>query len=296
MASPRLPIPGQDAGNWGDILNEYLSVSHNERGQLKKDAVKAPQLSASSVSGVALANSSVSTTKLADGSITEDKLALNLRERIETLESVTSGRSIEIRATTTHVQWKYVDELVWTNLVALDSLRGLQGDKGNKGDKGDAGTTTWLGITDKPTSFPTTASSITDASVVSREVLTATNAAAIRTVIGAGTSSLEIGTTETTVAAGDHSHVMTDLTAGSTDTSKVLAPNGDGGVAWVDTPSGSGGGSDPWAHYVVSADYTATSLTLSDVPGLSIPAGLTAGVYQVRCMVLSKATGGVTVI
>lgn len=34
----RLPIPGSDDGNWGNILNEYLLVSHNADGT-PKDAV-----------------------------------------------------------------------------------------------------------------------------------------------------------------------------------------------------------------------------------------------------------------
>jgi hypothetical protein len=33
---PRLPLPGQDAGTWGSILNDYLSVEHNADGTLKK--------------------------------------------------------------------------------------------------------------------------------------------------------------------------------------------------------------------------------------------------------------------
>ena len=35
----RLPIPGQDRGVWGDILNEYLSVSHESDGTLKSSAI-----------------------------------------------------------------------------------------------------------------------------------------------------------------------------------------------------------------------------------------------------------------
>lgn len=31
----RLPIPGQDAGTWGNVLNEFLSVGHNPDGTLK---------------------------------------------------------------------------------------------------------------------------------------------------------------------------------------------------------------------------------------------------------------------
>ena len=34
----RLPQPGGDAGNWGQILNDYLSVEHNADGSLKNAA------------------------------------------------------------------------------------------------------------------------------------------------------------------------------------------------------------------------------------------------------------------
>lgn len=36
MPTPRLPIPGQDSGTWGGILNEYLSVELNTDGSLKR--------------------------------------------------------------------------------------------------------------------------------------------------------------------------------------------------------------------------------------------------------------------
>lgn len=36
---PRLPTPGSDGGNWGKILNDYLSVSHNSDGTLKDSAI-----------------------------------------------------------------------------------------------------------------------------------------------------------------------------------------------------------------------------------------------------------------
>lgn len=35
MASPRLPVPGQDDGTWGTILNDFLLVGHNADGSLK---------------------------------------------------------------------------------------------------------------------------------------------------------------------------------------------------------------------------------------------------------------------
>jgi hypothetical protein len=37
----RLPVPGKDGGIWGELLNEYLSVSHNADGSLK-DSVLSP--------------------------------------------------------------------------------------------------------------------------------------------------------------------------------------------------------------------------------------------------------------
>src|SRR5665213_2184697 len=35
----RLPIPGSDDGDWGDILNNYLEVSLSSDGALKSSAV-----------------------------------------------------------------------------------------------------------------------------------------------------------------------------------------------------------------------------------------------------------------
>ena len=153
---PRLPIPGQDSGKWGDVLNDYLRAVHDEQGQLKPSVVKAPQLSHGSVTGVALADGVVSSSKIAAGAVSDDKLTSTLRDRIETLETVTGGRSIEIRANTTHVQWKYSEDGVWTDLVALDSLRGelgpqgVQGIKGDKGDKGDPGSTDYNELINTP--------------------------------------------------------------------------------------------------------------------------------------------------
>ena len=51
----RLPQPGGDSGQWGDVLNDYLSVT------LKADGTLQPNV----VTGIALQNNSVSTEKLA---------------------------------------------------------------------------------------------------------------------------------------------------------------------------------------------------------------------------------------
>ncbi len=47
---PRLPHPGGDKGNWGDILNDYLSQAHNPDGTLKDNAVSTPAITNNSIS------------------------------------------------------------------------------------------------------------------------------------------------------------------------------------------------------------------------------------------------------
>lgn len=64
----------------------------------------------------------------------------------------------------------------------------------------------WTEVTGKPSVFPTTAANVTDATTTGRSVLTATDATAARTAIGAGTSSLALGTTASTAAPGNHTH------------------------------------------------------------------------------------------
>lgn len=56
-----------------------------------------------------------------------------------------------------------------------------------------------------------TSNEITDATTVGKSVLTAADAAAARTAIGAGTSNLALGTTSSTAAAGDHTHTIADI-------------------------------------------------------------------------------------
>ncbi|BBX25019.1 SGNH/GDSL hydrolase family protein [Mycolicibacterium alvei] len=67
----RLPIPGQDSGTWGDILNEYLSQAHKTDGALKDNAVTANVLAPNSITNTAIADDAVNAASIANGSITE---------------------------------------------------------------------------------------------------------------------------------------------------------------------------------------------------------------------------------
>ncbi|MFZ1301369.1 MAG: hypothetical protein WAQ27_02190, partial [Candidatus Microsaccharimonas sp.] len=71
-----------------------------------------------------------------------------------------------------------------------------------------------------PGTVTLTADDITDATTVGKDVLTAADAAAARTAIGAGTSNLAIGTTSTTAKAGNYQPTADQVT--ETSTNKVL--------------------------------------------------------------------------
>ncbi len=70
----RLPQPGGDAGNWGQILNDYLLETHAADGSLKPAVVKASALAPDAVTATALSSNSVTTNSLsatggADGQV-----------------------------------------------------------------------------------------------------------------------------------------------------------------------------------------------------------------------------------
>lgn len=61
----RLPVPGSDSGQWGALLNDYLSQAHATDGTLKPDAVDASSLQNGAVTSAALEDHSVTAAKLA---------------------------------------------------------------------------------------------------------------------------------------------------------------------------------------------------------------------------------------
>ena len=76
----------------------------------------------------------------------------------------------------------------------------------------------WGDVTGKPTTYPPeththTASQISNATTVGRNVLTASSQAAARSAIGAGTSNLALGTTSSTAARGNHTHTPASIGA-----------------------------------------------------------------------------------
>ncbi|OGL23165.1 hypothetical protein A2791_05815 [Candidatus Saccharibacteria bacterium RIFCSPHIGHO2_01_FULL_46_30] len=79
----RLPQPGGDAGNWGVVLNEYLSQSHTSDGLLKDNSVTSATLAPNSVTSVALATGAVTTTALAEDAVSRNKLTAAVRAELD---------------------------------------------------------------------------------------------------------------------------------------------------------------------------------------------------------------------
>lgn len=73
----RLPRPGGDAGDWGSILNEYLSQSHRADGMLKDGIVSATSIAAGAVSESSLNAAVVS--KIED-KVPKGELAVNVKD------------------------------------------------------------------------------------------------------------------------------------------------------------------------------------------------------------------------
>ena len=46
------------------------------------------------------------------------------------------GREVELQLSATHVQWRYVGEASWTNLIAIEDITGPQGEQGIQGLQG----------------------------------------------------------------------------------------------------------------------------------------------------------------
>ncbi|OGL22348.1 hypothetical protein A2707_03410 [Candidatus Saccharibacteria bacterium RIFCSPHIGHO2_01_FULL_45_15] len=84
----RLPQPGGDKGNWGDILNDYLGQSLKPDGSIKDGVIGSAQLQNNAVTEVLLAGA-VQTklnqpATIADDSIARVKLASSLRTELDT--------------------------------------------------------------------------------------------------------------------------------------------------------------------------------------------------------------------
>lgn len=127
----RLPHPGGDSGNWGSILNDYLSQVHASDGTLKTDSVTSDAIAPNAVTSAAIApatitvealapntiddtviaDGSITNALIADGTIEEAKLATAVQTKLNQTAPVTSvaSKTGDVTLTKTDVGLAQVD-------------------------------------------------------------------------------------------------------------------------------------------------------------------------------------------
>jgi len=88
----RLPQPGGDDGNWGDILNAFLAVSHGQDGALLDGIVGSAQLKDGAVSTAKIADANVTAAKLA-GNIPKSALSASVQASLDNADAAVSHSS-----------------------------------------------------------------------------------------------------------------------------------------------------------------------------------------------------------
>lgn len=130
---PRLPQIGADDGNWGQILNDFLSVEHNGDGTLKKTSVIAQ---ASANASTALTSVNGKYTKAPNG-IPRVDLSSGVQDTLNTADTIAStvvSLSTDVAnlqaAATSGVTKGYVDQQ--DAQVATDASNALNAHTTNK--------------------------------------------------------------------------------------------------------------------------------------------------------------------
>ncbi len=216
----RLPTPGGDRGNWGQILNDYLSQAHKPDGTLKDNAV--------------------SSASLTNNSISEDKLDTLVRSKLNSAGGTQGATGPQGPAGTPGAGGATGPQgtagapgsqgatgpkgdqgnpgipgaagatgatgpqgLAGTNGTngqagatgpkgdaGTPGANGTQGATGPQGASGPAGTTSWAGITDKPAVIAAGATAAAARAAIGAGVVTPIQFAAATAVVGVSPTDL----------------------------------------------------------------------------------------------------------
>lgn len=72
----RLPQPGGDEGTWGNVLNDFLLVSHDTDGEIKTNAVSTSTITDGAITGAKIANTTITDANISgSAAIAKSKLA-----------------------------------------------------------------------------------------------------------------------------------------------------------------------------------------------------------------------------
>lgn len=136
---PRLPIPGQDKDTWGDILNNYLLVAHNNEGILRANTVGNSQIQ--------------------DNVITETKLHPDVVTQLQSVGITPLDKSkldgIAVGATVNASDAQLRDRSTHTGTQAISTIANLQSELGGKANTADLAQVAMTGNYAHLTNLPT---------------------------------------------------------------------------------------------------------------------------------------------
>lgn len=220
----RLPIPGGDEGNWGQILNDFLAQTHKTDGNIKDNVITSD----------AIAPGAVTLTEVADGSISEAKLDAAAQSKLNSGGGTPGATGA-------------------TGAVGAQGPAGSVGATGVAGPQGAAGATGAQGVQGATGS----AGSVGPAGPAG--ATGAAGAAGLQGATGAVGSAGNDGATGATGAAGPAG--ATGATGG-VGPQGATGPNGSAGSAGATGATGAQGATGPIGTAYVLNAQTGTSYTL----------------------------------
>lgn len=114
----------------GDLGTEELTTTaKNLRGAVNELNTQYKDIANKKIDNVTLSNNVLTF-------IANSKNIKTITLPTSTTSEGTNGKEIELQKSTTHIQWRYVGDADWINLVALADLKGIDGAKGDKGNTG----------------------------------------------------------------------------------------------------------------------------------------------------------------
>jgi len=72
------------------------------------------------------------------------------------------GREVEIQNSGTQIQWRYVGDVSWTNIVSIATITGPTGETGSTGPTGSAGTAATIAVGSVSTGAPGSSATVTN--------------------------------------------------------------------------------------------------------------------------------------
>jgi len=236
---PTPPEPSGD-GDWGEVLNAAIRTLETNLNTVKAFA-----------------------EGISAGTLTDEAVAALVEEAGSDTREAVIAAGLQLGTTsTTAAAGDHLHTGVYT--TPADVQNTVAAAQAGFGSGIDGAPSSWP-ATFPPSSHSHTATDISNSTAVGRNVLTASDQQAARAAIGAGTgngtSNLQLGTTSSTAAAGNHTHPASAITfspaAGITATNVQAA---------IEAAAASGGGASIGPIYVVPYSSGAYPAVPTDAP------------------------------